>query len=93
VTFSEYQKELELIAYEKNSTEERILIHLMSEVGEVADLYYKYRPGIMRNQLMVMELGDVLGCLTNLINAAGFDLDDIAMHNCKKLWKRREMNP
>ena len=93
VKFAEYQ-ELALRTHNKQLTEKGAYCNysmgLNGEAGEVVDLIKKvvFHGHEMDPLELAKELGDCLWYLTNLSNAAGFSLEEIATMNIVKLMKR-----
>jgi len=76
-----------------------VLTGLVSEAGEVADVYNKYIRGdhkyagpaaIEFNPALKKELGDVLWFVATLSRRLGFSLSDVADANLTKLTSRKE---
>lgn len=66
---------------------------LTGEAGEVADKIKKiYRDGVLNEEAIALELGDVAYYLTRLANHFGYTLNDILTMNVKKLSDRRDRN-
>lgn len=78
---------------EWGSVEEYCLYGLMSEVGEVMDLYKRSirepSDGLEFNKQLKRELGDVLWYLTVLADSVGSSLAEVAALNTSKLAQRK----
>lgn len=90
-TLDEYQeKALGLCRVPKPMRREYLILGLVSEVGEVADLLKRLiRDGDDLEELP-LELGDVLWYLSNLCAEYGYSLDHIAAENIRKLEARHK---
>jgi len=95
--FNEYQQKAKVTAiYPKDIGLYYVALGLSSECGEVAGVIKK----IMRDNLgnvsnekrekIFGELSDVLWYMAMLCEELGFNLDDIAEYNIKKLYSRKE---
>lgn len=66
---------------------------LASEAGEAAGKIKKlYRDGMMYNEDLVMELGDVMWYSVMLCRAAGYSAADVLAMNYEKLSSRAQRN-
>lgn len=64
---------------------------LCGEAGEVAEKVKKQvRDGVFNRHEVAKELGDVLWYLTNTCNDIGYNLEEIAAMNIKKLQSRKD---
>jgi len=95
VDFDYYQEQASLTANMTLSNHQRILnwsLGLAGEVGEVIDLIKKayYHKHCLNGNEISEELGDVLWYLAMLAKELGFNLQQIAVDNLKKLERRYE---
>lgn len=102
MTFSEYQNRTPLTR--QPSTKKNIPglaylgLGLTGEAGEVADAIKKVfrdgdgNPTLGEKLKIEEELGDVLYYIAEICNDLGFDLEELAHHNLKKLQKRYAHN-
>lgn len=66
---------------------------LVGEAGETADKIKKWhRDGVVDQQAIAYELGDVLYYLTRLANVFGYTIEQIKDMNIQKLTDRRKRN-
>jgi NTP pyrophosphatase (non-canonical NTP hydrolase) len=91
--FSDYTNEIIRISNSYLISEENKLsvyaLGLAGETGEVCELLKKYiRDGVLDEESLAKELGDVLAYLTLIANSFGFTLEEIAKINLSKLAKR-----
>ncbi len=66
------------------------VLGLNGEVGEVTDIYkkYKYQGHELNRNKMLEELGDVCWYIATLAQGLGLELDEILSHNIIKLQRR-----
>ena len=89
----EYQKEAWKTALETAKNPAYMVSNLTSEAGEVAGKYAKWiRDGVLDEEGLQKEMGDVFWQLTGLSTVMGWSLADIASKNLQKLAKRVENN-
>lgn len=100
MTFGEYQKESRKTAIYPNLGNDIIYptLGLVGETGEIAEKIKKMirdDGGSMtdeRRELLKKELGDVMWYMAQLCTELGFDMDDVANQNLKKLFSRMDRN-
>lgn len=86
---SEYQKKAWETALETAKNPAYMVANLASEAGEVAGKYAKWvRDGVMDEEGLQKEMGDVFWQLAGLATVMGWSLSDIAANNLKKLADR-----
>lgn len=87
---SEYQKKAWETALETAKNPAYMVTNLASEAGEVAGKYAKWvRDGVMDEEGLQKEMGDVFWQLAGLATVMGWSLSDIASNNLKKLADRQ----
>jgi NTP pyrophosphatase (non-canonical NTP hydrolase) len=70
-----------------------MVANLTSEAGEVAGKYAKWiRDGVLDEAGMQKEVGDVLWQIAGLSTVMGWNLDDVASQNLRKLAQRQINN-
>jgi len=97
LTFHEYQEFAKTTAiYPKEFAGNYPILGLVGEAGELANKYKKIirdknnKPELSDLIALAEELGDVLWYCAALANDIGFDLEEIASLNIKKLKSRQE---
>lgn len=93
MTFNEYQEEMMRTAQGIEKNRENLCMGAMGitgEAGEVSDYIKKvlFHSHELNEVKLAEELGDVLWYLTYLSSIIGYDLEEIAEINKKKLRKR-----
>lgn len=91
--FSEYQnKALKTAIYPREYKNIYPLLGLVGEVGEYANKYKKVLRDGKEFDLddQMSELGDILWYFSALCTDAGFNLDDVADYNLRKLFDRQD---
>lgn len=92
MTFEEYQELAFKTALETAKNPAYMVSNLTSEAGEVAGKYAKWiRDGILDEEGMQKEVGDVLWQIAGLSTVMGWSLADLASKNLQKL-AQRQMN-
>jgi len=90
--FAKYQTKVEETAVEANDGEQLVLnaLCIAGKAGELANLVKKIVWHLYDfDEKRIQELlGDILRYITNLSNAFGWSLDDIASKNLEKLHRR-----
>lgn len=92
IGFNDYQNEIEklILTYGRDRLAENAL-GLTGEAGEVAEHVKKYfRDGVLDNNAVKKELGDVLFYVAALAGVVGTTLDEIAFLNLTKLKDRQK---
>ncbi len=70
-----------------------LALGLTGEAGEVAEKIKKsIRDGVLNEEEVAKELGDVLWYLSNLSLSIGYTLEEVAVLNIKKLEDRKKRN-
>lgn len=88
--FEEYQDLAFKTALETAKNPAYMVANLTSEAGEVAGKYAKWiRDGVLDEEGMQKEAGDVLWQLAGLSTVMGWSLADIASKNLQKLADRQ----
>lgn len=86
-----YQQEAWKTALETAKNPAYMVANLTSEAGEVAGKYAKWiRDGVLDEEGLQKEMGDVFWQLAGLSTVMGWSLADIASKNLQKLSKRVE---
>lgn len=89
MNIEEYQKKAWETALETAKNPAYMVTNLASEAGEVAGKYAKWvRDGVMDEEGLQKEMGDVFWQLAGLATVMGWSLSDIASNNLKKLADR-----
>lgn len=92
MNFNEYQKLAQRTSNTRCSTTKLVngVMGLNGEAGECADLVKKhmYQGHDMYVEDMVKELGDVLWYIAEICEGLGVGMEEVAIHNIKKLKKR-----
>jgi NTP pyrophosphatase (non-canonical NTP hydrolase) len=89
----EYQELAFKTALETAKNPAYMVSNLTSEAGEVAGKYAKWiRDGILDEEGMQKEVGDVFWQIAGLATVMGWSLADIASQNLKKLAQRQINN-
>lgn len=89
MNIEEYQKKAWETALETAKNPAYMVANLASEAGEVAGKYAKWiRDGVMDEDGLQKEMGDVFWQLAGLATVMGWSLADIASKNLRKLEKR-----
>ena len=89
MNIEEYQKRAWETAIETAKNPAYMVTNLASEAGEVAGKYAKWvRDGVMDEEGLQKEMGDVFWQLAGLATVMGWSLSDIAANNLKKLADR-----
>lgn len=89
MNIEEYQKKAWETALETAKNPAYMVTNLASEAGEVAGKYAKWvRDGVMDEEGLQKEMGDVFWQLAGLATVMGWSLSDIAANNLKKLADR-----
>jgi len=89
----EYQELAFKTAMETAKNPAYMVSNLTSEAGEVAGKYAKWiRDGVLDEEGMQKEAGDVLWQIAGLSTVMGWSLADIARQNLKKLTERQINN-
>jgi NTP pyrophosphatase (non-canonical NTP hydrolase) len=90
---SEYQELAFKTAMESAKNPAYMVANLTSEAGEVAGKYAKWiRDGVLDEEGMQKEAGDVLWQIAGLSTVMGWSLADIASQNLRKLAARQTNN-
>jgi NTP pyrophosphatase (non-canonical NTP hydrolase) len=90
---NEYQELAFKTARETAKNPAYMISNLTSEAGEVAGKYAKWiRDGVLDEEGMQKEAGDVLWQIAGLSTVMGWSLADIASKNLKKLAARKLNN-
>jgi NTP pyrophosphatase (non-canonical NTP hydrolase) len=90
---NEYQELAFKTAMETAKNPAYMISNLTSEAGEVAGKYAKWiRDGVLDEEGMQKEAGDVLWQIAGLSTVMGWSLADIASKNLKKLAARKLNN-
>jgi NTP pyrophosphatase (non-canonical NTP hydrolase) len=90
---NEYQELAFKTAMETAKSPAYMISNLTSEAGEVAGKYAKWiRDGILDEEGMQKEVGDVLWQIAGLSTVMGWSLADIASKNLQKLAARKLNN-
>lgn len=93
MNIEEYQKRAWETALESAKNPAYMVSNLASEVGEVAGKYAKWvRDGVMDEEGLQKEMGDVFWQLAGLATVMGWSLADIASNNLSKLADRAKRN-
>lgn len=93
MTFEEYQELAFKTALETAKNPAYMVSNLTSEAGEVAGKYAKWiRDGILDEEGMQKEVGDVLWQIAGLSTVMGWSLADLASKNLQKLAQRQINN-
>ena len=91
--FEEYQQKAWETALETAKNPAYMVANLTSEAGEVAGKYAKWiRDGVLDEEGMQKEAGDVLWQIAGLATVMGWSLSDLASKNLKKLAERQANN-
>jgi len=86
----EYQQQAWKTALETAKNPAYMVANLTSEAGEVAGKYAKWiRDGVLDEDGLQKEMGDVFWQLAGLSTVMGWSLSDIACKNLKKLADRQ----
>ena len=89
----DYQKEAWKTALETAKNPAYMVSNLTSEAGEVAGKYAKWiRDGVLDEEGLQKEMGDVFWQLAGLSTVMGWSLADIASKNLQKLNDRAKRN-
>ena len=89
----EYQQQAWKTALETAKNPAYMVSNLTSEAGEVAGKYAKWiRDGVLDEEGLQKEMGDVFWQLAGLSTVMGWSLADIASKKLQKLAKRVENN-
>lgn len=92
-TFDQYQELAFKTALETAKNPAYMVSNLTSEAGEVAGKYAKWiRDGILDEEGMQKEVGDVLWQIAGLSTVMGWSLADLASKNLQKLAQRQINN-
>ena len=90
---SEYQELAFKTAMDSAKNPAYMISNLTSEAGEVAGKYAKWiRDGVLDEEGMQKEAGDVLWQIAGLSTVMGWSLADIASKNLRKLAQRQINN-
>ena len=90
---NEYQELAFKTALETAKNPAYMVSNLTSEAGEVAGKYAKWiRDGVLDEEGMQKEVGDVLWQIAGLSTVMGWSLADLASQNLKKLAERQTNN-
>ena len=90
---NEYQELAWKTALETAKNPAYMVSNLTSEAGEVAGKYAKWiRDGVLDEEGMQKEVGDVLWQIAGLSTVMGWSLADLASKNLKKLANRQANN-
>jgi NTP pyrophosphatase (non-canonical NTP hydrolase) len=90
--FEEYQELAWKTALETAKNPAYMVSNLSSEAGEVAGKYAKWiRDGVLDEEGLQKEIGDVLWQIAGLSTVMGWSLADLASKNLQKL-AQRQMN-
>lgn len=90
---NEYQELAFKTAMETAKNPAYMVSNLTSEAGEVAGKYAKWiRDGILDEEGMQKEVGDVLWQIAGLSTVMGWSLADLASQNLRKLAARQANN-
>jgi NTP pyrophosphatase (non-canonical NTP hydrolase) len=90
IDFEEYQKKAWETALETAKNPAYMVSNLASEAGEVAGKYAKWvRDGILDEEGLQKEMGDVLWQVAGLATVMGWSLSDLASKNLQKLADRK----
>ena len=93
MNIEDYQKKAWETALETAKNPAYMVSNLASEAGEVAGQYAKWvRDGVLDEDGLQKEMGDVFWQLAGLSTVMGWSLADIATKNLQKLAKRVENN-
>ena len=91
--FEEYQQKAWETALETAKNPAYMVANLTSEAGEVAGKYAKWiRDGVLDEEGLQKEMGDVFWQLAGLSTVMGWSLADLASKNLKKLAERQANN-
>lgn len=89
----EYQQKAWETALETAKNPAYMVANLTSEAGEVAGKYAKWiRDGVLDEEGLQKEMGDVFWQLAGLSTVMGWSLADLASKNLKKLAERQANN-
>jgi NTP pyrophosphatase (non-canonical NTP hydrolase) len=92
-SISEYQQKAFETALETAKNPAYMVANLTSEAGEVAGKYAKWiRDGVLDEEGLQKEMGDVFWQLAGLSTVMGWSLADIASKNLQKLAQRQVNN-
>ena len=92
-TFDQYQELAFKTALETAKNPAYMVSNLTSEAGEVAGKYAKWiRDGVLDEEGMQKEVGDVLWQIAGLSTVMGWSLADLASKNLQKLAARQINN-
>ena len=90
MNIEEYQKKAWETALETAKNPAYMVSNLASEAGEVSGKYAKWiRDGVLDEEGLQKEMGDVFWQLAGLSTVMGWSLSDIASKNLKKLADRQ----
>ena len=90
---NEYQELAFKTALETAKNPAYMVSNLTSEAGEVAGKYAKWiRDGVLDEEGMQKEVGDVLWQIAGLSTVMGWSLADVASQNLRKLAQRQINN-
>lgn len=90
IDFEEYQKKAWDTALETAKNPAYMVSNLASEAGEVAGKYAKWvRDGVLDEEGLQKEMGDVLWQVAGLATVMGWSLSDLASKNLQKLADRQ----
>lgn len=90
-SIDEYQKKAWETALETAKNPAYMVANLTSEAGEVAGKYAKWiRDGVLDEEGLQKEMGDVFWQLAGLSTVMGWSLSDIASKNLQKLVDRQQ---
>ena len=93
MNIEEYQKKAWETALETAKNPAYMVSNLTSEAGEVAGKYAKWiRDGVLDEEGLQKEMGDVFWQLAGLSTVMGWSLADIASKNLQKLNDRASRN-
>lgn len=91
--FEEYQELAWKTALETAKNPAYMVSNLSSEAGEVAGKYAKWiRDGVLDEEGLQKEIGDVLWQIAGLSTVMGWSLADVASQNLRKLAERQAKN-
>ena len=93
MNIEDYQKKAWETALETAKNPAYMVANLTSEAGEVAGKYAKWiRDGVLDEEGLQKEMGDVFWQLAGLSTVMGWSLADIASQNLRKLAERQANN-
>jgi NTP pyrophosphatase (non-canonical NTP hydrolase) len=92
-TFDQYQELAWKTALETAKNPAYMVANLTAEAGEVAGKYAKWiRDGVLDEEGMQKEMGDVLWQIAGLSTVMGWSVADLASKNLQKLAQRKINN-